>query len=119
MDNYGDSVRVLALNDDNHYTTFYLDDDATGYDMRDFLKLLSKPYLENYHIRYVYLIDIPDNDIKAQETFDVVDCRAQYMPWRKPLTFFTMSMERTGKYYYELQCQCSLYQLHLSCNHLP
>lgn len=87
MDNYGDSVRVLALNDDNHYTTFYLDDDATGYDMRDFLKLLSKPHLENYHIRYVYLIDIPDNDIKAQETFDVVDCRAQYMPWQEAFDF--------------------------------
>ena len=73
-------IRVLALNDDNHDTTFYFDNDATGYDMRGFLKLLSKPHLENYHIRYVYLIDIPDDDIKAQEAFDVVDCRARYMP---------------------------------------
>lgn len=79
--------RVLALNDDNHDTTFYFDSDSTGFDMRGFVRHLAHPHLETYEVRYVYLIDIPDDDIKAQEAFDVIDCRARYMPWQEAFDF--------------------------------
>ena len=80
-------VCVLALNDDNHDTTFYLENDSTGYDMRGFVKFLSKSHLENFEIRYVYLIDIPDDDIKAQEAFDTIDYQIRYMPWQEAFDF--------------------------------
>lgn len=47
--------------------------------MREFIKLLSKPHLENYHVRYIYLVDIPEEDIRAQEAFDVIDCHSRQM----------------------------------------
>lgn len=80
-------IRILALNDDNHDTTFYLENDATGYDMRSMMKKFAHPHTEAGIIRYVYLIDIPDDDIKAQEAFDVVDCRARYMSWQEAFDF--------------------------------
>lgn len=79
--------RILALNDDNHGTTFYLEDDAVGHDMRGLLKALARSHSDNYHIRYVYLLDIPDDDIKAQQAFDVVDCHAKHMPWQEAYDF--------------------------------
>lgn len=81
-------IRILALNDSNHDTTFYLEDDITGYDMRGFVKLLAQPHLENYQVRYVYLIDdISENDIMAQEAFDVIDCHTKLMPRQKAFDF--------------------------------
>lgn len=80
-------VRILALNDTNHDTTFYPEFDFIGHDMRGFIKLLAAHHSEDYKIRYVYLLDIPEDDIKAQEAFDVVDCRAMHMPWNEAFDF--------------------------------
>lgn len=80
-------IKVLALNDTNHDTTFYLEDNFVGYDMRSFIKTLALCHEVNYKIRYVYLLDIPDDDIKAQEAFDVVDCRVMHMPWNEAFDF--------------------------------
>lgn len=79
-------IRILALNDDNHNTTFYLDGDSTGYDMRNMMRKFAHPHTEVGAIRYVCLLDIPD-DVKAQEAFEVVDCRKRYMPWQKAFDF--------------------------------
>lgn len=81
-------IRVLALNDDNHDTTFYLENDSAGYGMRGLLKALVCSHSESYHIRYVYLIDIPDDDTKAQEAFDIIDCNIKSkMSWSEAYDF--------------------------------
>lgn len=80
--------RVLALNDGNHDTTFYFENDSTGFETRAFVKYLANPHAENIHVRYVYLLDIPDDDIKAQQAFDIIDWRmTRVISWREAYDF--------------------------------
>lgn len=81
-------IRILALNDDNHNTTFYFENESTGYEMRGLLRFLANSHSENYHIRYIYFLDIPDNDVKAQEAFDIIDRRIRgKMSWHEAYDF--------------------------------
>ena len=61
--------RVLALNDDNHDTSFITED---GQYFSDYaiIQFLATPHLEDYHVRYVYLLNIPKDNIEA---FDILD----------------------------------------------
>lgn len=63
--------RVLALNDDNHDTSFITEDGQYFSDYTGIIQFLAAPHLEDYHVRYVYLLNIPEDNIEATEAFDI------------------------------------------------
>ena len=63
--------RVLALNDDNHDTSFITEDGQYFSDYAGIIQFLAAPHLEDYHVRYVYLLNIPEDNIEATEAFDI------------------------------------------------
>lgn len=63
--------RVLALNDDNHDTSFITEDGQYFSDYIGIIQFLAAPHLEDYHIRYVYFLNIPEDSIEATEAFDI------------------------------------------------
>ena len=65
--------RVLALNDDNHDTSFITEDGQYFPDYTDIIQFLAAPHLEDYHVRYVYFPNIPEDNIEATEAFDILD----------------------------------------------
>ena len=66
-------IRVLALNDDNHETSFHTEGNKEGYCTHmSFIKMLAKPHDCEYEIRCVYLLDVEDE--KTECAFDVVQC---------------------------------------------
>lgn len=67
--------RVLALNDDNHDTSFITEDGQYFSDYTGIIQFLATPHLEDYHVRYVYLLNIPEDNIEATEAFDILDIR--------------------------------------------
>lgn len=64
--------RVLALNDDNHDTSF-ITEDGQYFSDYTIIQFLATPHLEDYHVRYVYLLNIPKDNIEATEAFDILD----------------------------------------------
>lgn len=56
-------IRVLALNDDNHATTFHTAN--TNWTLQEFIKEMAKPHTSTYEIRGVYLCDIEEIDIEV------------------------------------------------------
>ena len=53
-------VRVLALNDDNHETSFTVEDGRRFYNSYEFItELLAKPHAEGYEVRGYAIIDEP------------------------------------------------------------
>ena len=67
--------RVLALNDDNHDTSFITEDGQYFSDYTSIIQFLATPHLEDYHVRYVYLLNIPEDNDDATEAFDILDMR--------------------------------------------
>lgn len=67
--------RVLALNDDIHDTSFITEDGQYFSDYTGIIQFLTTPHLENYRIRYVYLLNIPEDNIDATEAFNILDIR--------------------------------------------
>lgn len=65
--------RVLALNDDVHNTSFITEDGQYFSNYTDIIQFLATPHLENYRIRYVYLLNIPEDNIDATEAFSILD----------------------------------------------
>ena len=65
-------VRVLALNDDNHETTFHSEWRKEPFSTKEFLQKLAEPHSFPYEIRYVYLLDIDDNNPILNRAFDSV-----------------------------------------------
>lgn len=66
-------IRVLALNDDNHETSFHTEWSKDGYHTHmQFIQMLAKPHDWEYEVRCVYLLDV--NDEKTERAFDVVQC---------------------------------------------
>ena len=65
------SKRVLALNDDNHDTSFITEDGQYFSDYTGIIQFLAAPHLEDYRVRYVYLLNIPEDNIDATEAFDI------------------------------------------------
>lgn len=63
--------KVLALNDDNHDTSFITEDGQYFSDYTGIIQFLAVPHLEDYHIRYVYLLNIPEDNTEATEAFDI------------------------------------------------
>lgn len=63
--------RVLALNDDNHDTSFITEDGQYFSDYTGIIQFLATPHLEDYHVKYVYLLNIPEDNIEATEAFDI------------------------------------------------
>ena len=63
--------RVLALNDDNHDTSFITEDGQYFSDYTGIIQFLAAPHLEDYRVRYVYLLNIPEDNIDATEAFDI------------------------------------------------
>lgn len=63
--------RVLALNDDNHDTSFITEDGQYFSDYTGIIQFLATSHLEDYHVRYVYLLNIPEDNIEATEAFDI------------------------------------------------
>lgn len=63
--------RVLALNDDNHDTSFITEDGQYFSDYIGIIQFLAAPHLEDYRVRYVYLLNIPEDNIDATEAFDI------------------------------------------------
>ena len=60
--------RVLALNDD---TSFITEDGQYFSDYTGIIQFLAAPHLEDYRVRYVYLLNIPEDNIDATEAFDI------------------------------------------------
>ena len=60
--------RVLALNDDNHDTSFITEDGQYFSDYTGIIQFLAAPHLEDYRVRYVYLLNLPEDNIEA---FDI------------------------------------------------
>ena len=66
-------IRILALNDDNHETSFHTEwIDKVKYNHMELIRLLAEPHTEEYEVRCVYLLDIDENDVKNCHAFDVV-----------------------------------------------
>lgn len=65
--------RVLALNDDNHDTSFITEDGQYFSDYTGIIQFLATPHLEGYRVRYVYFPNIPEDNIEATEAFDILD----------------------------------------------
>lgn len=66
-------IRILALNDDNHETSFHSEWDQKPFHTHmDFIKMLAKPHDWEYEVRCVYLLDIDMNDEKSCQAFDTV-----------------------------------------------
>lgn len=67
-------IRVLALNDDNHETSFHSEWNKTPWhNHMDFIKHLAKSHDWEYEIRCVYLVDMEASDFdKAERAFDLV-----------------------------------------------
>ena len=64
-------IRVLALNDDNHESSFHSEWSKTPwYNHMSFIKHLAKPHDWEYEIKCVYLLDIEDE--KLEKAFDLV-----------------------------------------------
>lgn len=63
--------KVLALNDDNHDTSFITEDGQYFSDYTGIIQFLATPHLEDYHVRYVYLLNIPEDNDEATEAFDI------------------------------------------------
>lgn len=69
--------RVLALNDDNHDTSFITEDGQYFSDYTGIIQFLATPHLEDYHVRYVYLLNIPEDNIEATEAFDIREATSE------------------------------------------
>ena len=66
-------IDVLALNDDNHETSFHSSWNNEKYcNHMEFIQKLAKPHFSEYKIRCVYLLDIDEDNELALEAFDVV-----------------------------------------------
>ena len=66
-------IRVLALNDDNHETSFHVEGSKGDYHTHmSFIKMLAEPHDCKYEIRCVYLLDVEDE--KTERAFDIVQC---------------------------------------------
>ena len=51
-------IRVLALNDDNHATSFVREDGVRYNDAQDFIKnCLAMPHIKEYNVRGIYICD--------------------------------------------------------------
>ena len=68
-------IRVLALNDDTHETTFHTPN--TNWTLKEFVKELAKPHQSDYEIRGVYSFDIDDNDIESLVAFERIAYRCE------------------------------------------
>lgn len=66
-------VDILALNDDNHDTSFHSSWNNEKYsNYMEFIQKLAEPHLSEYNVRCVYLLDIDEDNELALEAFDVV-----------------------------------------------
>ena len=69
-------IRVLALNDDNHATSFTTENGDVYYDASSFItKVLAKPHEEEYCVRGIYICDVYDEEVIGEEEMcDRFDC---------------------------------------------
>ena len=66
-------IRVLALNDDNHETSFHTEwCKDSYYTHMDFIRKLAEPHTYEYEVRCVYLLNIDDNNPLLNKAFDIV-----------------------------------------------
>lgn len=61
-------IRVLALNDDNHETSFTIEDGRRFYTKFEFItEVLAKPHAEEYVVRGYAIIDEPEGRLADYE----------------------------------------------------
>lgn len=59
-------IKVLALNDDNHETSYTLEDGRRFYSKYEFItQLLAKPHTEEYDVRGFAIIDEPEGYLEG------------------------------------------------------
>lgn len=66
-----DVIRVLALNDDNHETSFHLENGTKYTTHMEFIRELAKPHECIYEVRCIYLLNLRIGDW-AETAFDMV-----------------------------------------------
>ena len=78
-------IRVLALNDDNHKTTFHSEWSQSPYTTLGFVQKLAKPHTDTYEIRYVSVLDLNGDNAQIDIAFDVVQMGGHH----KSMNYFT------------------------------
>ena len=71
------AIRVLMLDDDNHYSSYHAEDTSYWYDANHFIKYLTRPrrtVSTSYNVRKVVLADLDINnpDVDIDYLFDIV-----------------------------------------------
>lgn len=71
------TVRILALDDDNHTPSFHAEDTSYWGNANQFIRWLTRPHIDviPYEVRKVRLIELepPTPDIEVDVIFDIVN----------------------------------------------
>ena len=66
-------IRVLALNDDNHETSYTTEEGQRFYSASEFItKVLAKPHTEEYIVRGYAIIDEPEGALAALDEDEII-----------------------------------------------